>query len=106
MSIHKTAAGATLALALFLTAHGDARARIVCDGEFQVNSGQAIATPYCADRYLAHVARTYGMRVSHDSIAYNPSTKRRVCEFIGYDSRLTNICAGWRNDAAGGVRTH
>jgi hypothetical protein len=100
----KTIASATfIAAALLVSLPGTGQARIVCDNEFQVVSGSPIATPACADRYLAKVAQGYGMRVSHVDIR-NPGTKARVCEFVGNDFRLRSICSGWRNDSFGGPR--
>ena len=92
----KVAAASFLAFA-GLASLGSAQARIVCEDQFQIVDGNAISTPYCADRYLAHVARTYGMKVTAKDVR-NPSTKRRVCEFMGYDNRVYSICSGWRNN--------
>jgi hypothetical protein len=97
------AAAALVAGAVALFPQGAAQARVVCDGEFQVNSGGAIATPYCQDRYLAQVARTYGMRVSAADVR-NPGVKQEVCQFIGYDNRVYSICSGWRNEPGGRFR--
>ncbi len=100
----KTIASATfVAAALLVSLPSTGQARIVCDNEFQVVSGSPIATPACADRYLARVAQGYGMRVTHVDIR-NPGTKARVCEFVGNDIRLRSICSGWRNDNFGGPR--
>lgn len=101
MTQKSIAAAAFVASSIAFFAQAPAQARVECDGQFQMNSGSAIATPYCADRYLAQVARGYGMQVSAADIG-NPGTKQRVCEFIGYDNRVYNICSGWRNDAGGG----
>ena len=103
MTKKSIAAAAVVASALAISFQAPAQARIVCDGQFQVNSGYPIATPGCADRFLVQVARGYGMSVSVENIG-NPGTKQRVCEFIGYDTRVQNICSGWRNDGAGGIR--
>ena len=98
----RNAASATVAaFAALMSLPADSQARIVCEGQFQVGYGGAVATPACADHYLAQVARGYGMRVSAEGIR-NPGTKRRVCEFVGYDSRVQNICSGWRNEGSGG----
>jgi hypothetical protein len=103
MSAKNIALATAAAGAWLIATPGTGEARIVCEGEFQVNSGQYIATPACADRYLAQVARGYGMRVSHIDIR-NPSVKARVCEFVGNDIRLQTICSGWRNNQFGGPR--
>jgi hypothetical protein len=96
---HHIIAGSALVAALLVGLPPQhAQARIVCDREFQANSGHA--TPHCADQYLAQVARSYGMRVSAADIG-SPSTKRSVCEFIGNDNRVYGICSGWRTDRGG-----
>lgn len=92
--------GTASLLALWLLAfspHPRAEARIECQNEFQIVQGSPIATPLCADRYLANVARGYGMRVAATDL-HNPSVKRRVCEFVGNDNRVYSICSGWRPD--------
>ncbi|MBI4725382.1 MAG: hypothetical protein HY765_10515 [Rhodomicrobium sp.] len=75
-----------------------ASARIMCDKEFQVTRNGNIATPYCEDNYLAHVARSYGTRVRNEAVRQNPMLKERLCRFIGYDIRVKDICAGYTND--------
>lgn len=100
----KTLASATfIAAALLLAFPGAGEARIQCDKEFQISSSGPIATPACADRYLADIARRYGMRVTYRDVR-NPSVKQQVCEFVGNDIRLRTICSGWRNDGLGGSR--
>ena len=71
---------------------------IECEGNFQVQkSGNLIATPYCQDGYLAIVAQEYGMDVSADAIRYNPSIKRKACGLAGYDNRVRDTCANYRD---------
>jgi hypothetical protein len=94
----KFGAASLLALGLLaLSPPPRAEARIVCENEFQIVQGSPVATPLCADRYLARVARDYGMRIAATDL-HNPSVKRRVCEFIGNDNRIYSICSGWRPD--------
>ncbi len=70
---------------------------IECEGNFQIQkSGDRIATPYCADGYLAIVAREYGMRANAQEIRYNPSEKERICRFIGDDNRVRDTCGQYR----------
>jgi len=97
------AASTLIAAALLVSLPTASEARIACDREFQLNREGAIATPGCADRYLAQVARSYGMQVTHVDIR-SPSMKQRVCEFVGNDIRLQSICSGWRNNQSGGPR--
>ena len=88
---------ALLAVAMLMVASSDVEARIKCNGPFQVVRGAGeIATPYCEDEYLAHVARSYGIRVSGGAIRRNPSRKEEVCRSIGHDSRVYDICIKYR----------
>ncbi len=88
-----------IAAAIFVgmaAAAGPASA-IECEGNFQIqHSGDRIATPYCADGYLAIVAREYGMRVSAEAIRYNPSEKERACRLVGEDNRVRDTCEPYR----------
>lgn len=70
---------------------------IECEGNFQIQkSGDRIATPYCADGYLAIVAREYGMQANAHEVRYNPSEKERICRFIGDDNRVRDTCSQYR----------
>jgi hypothetical protein len=89
----KWLAGGLVALGMLWSGAGSAAA-IVCEGPYQVVGGNSISTPYCQDSYLAKVARSYGVRVSDAEVRENPGTKIRLCRFIGYDNRLSGICAG------------
>jgi hypothetical protein len=78
---------------LALAAAATPASAIECNGNFQVQrNGNEISTPYCADGYLAVVAREYGMRVSAESIRYNPSVKEKACRFVGEDIRVKSTC--------------
>ena len=84
-------AGAALALGA-----GSASAKIICNGPYQIVSGQPIATPYCEDAYLAEVAREYGMRVTASAVRSSPSIKERICRIIGHDNRVQSACTAYR----------
>jgi hypothetical protein len=87
------AAAGCLAMAVIQPAH----AKIRCNGPYQIIQGSGqMATPYCENAYLAQVARGYGMKVSGRTLANNPSIKGDVCRVVGYDSRVYQICTGWR----------
>lgn len=73
-----------------------AEAKIRCDGPYQITGGGQIRTPYCEDNYLADVARGYGIKVAKSEIRHNFNAKRRVCEVIGHDNRVAEICTGMR----------
>ena len=70
---------------------------INCKGQYQVVQGQLLATPYCEDNYLGKVARQYGVNVSDKTIRNNPNRKAEVCRFMGFDPRVSNICAHYRD---------
>ncbi len=78
-----------------------ASAKIRCNGPYQIVQGNELATPYCGDNYLAQVARGYGSSVSARAIRQNPSKKEEICNWIGHDTRVQDICAGFRNDEGG-----
>ncbi len=90
---------ATIAMATTIT--NPATAKIRCNGPYQVVQGNQIATPYCGDNYLAQVARGYGSSVSARAIRQSPSKKEEICNWIGHDPRVQDICAGFRNDEGG-----
>lgn len=69
-----------------------ADAKIKCRNDYQIVQGNEISTPYCADNYLARVAREYGVRVSDAAIRNNPNKKSEVCRFIGHDPRVKENC--------------
>jgi hypothetical protein len=75
--------------------------RIVCDGNYQVVNGQALATPYCRDLNLAHVARSYGWTVTDEAIRYSESTKAQACRAIGFDNRVQEVCAPYGINGGG-----
>ncbi|MEZ5925600.1 MAG: hypothetical protein R3D57_14560 [Hyphomicrobiaceae bacterium] len=73
-----------------------AEAKIQCDGPYQLSGGYSIRTPYCEDNYLAYVARSYGISVSGAEIRHNYNAKKHVCQVIGHDIRVSQICIGAR----------
>jgi hypothetical protein len=95
-----------LATALILNfGHGDAQARMLCDGDYQLVAGLPVATPYCRELNLARVAHSYGIRVPVEAIRYSQSARSDVCRAIGSDNRVQEICAPYRNGfgSGGGV---
>lgn len=88
---------AGLGLAFLMASTLSAQAKIKCEGRFQIVKGNGkISTPYCEDNYLAAISRSYGRKVSNRAIRQNPNLKAEVCQQIGHDSRLTDICSGHR----------
>ncbi len=80
-------------LAAFVFTPDTAEARIVCKKGFQKVGGSLLSTPYCQDKYLAQVAREYGLKTSDSAIRNNPNYKRYVCSIIGHDIRVHIACA-------------
>lgn len=95
---HRRGTGLCAALAVFalplavMTFAQPALAKIKCLGGNQLVSGSLIATPYCQDELVAHVAREHGMKVSAAAIRNNPNLKRNVCQFVGRDNRIYIAC--------------
>lgn len=92
---------AAVAAAAILAAPTAATAKIRCEGPYQIVQGNHLATPYCGDGYLAKVARSYGSSVSAHTIRQNPNKKQEICQWIGHDTRISDICAGYRTDGFG-----
>jgi len=90
-----TAVAVTVASLLAFSATS-ADARIKCRGNAQLSGGLWITTPYCEDKNLARVARSYGVRVSFNELRYSTSAKERVCYAIGNDNRVAGACTGFR----------
>lgn len=69
-------------------------AAIKCKDGYQIVKGYGyISTPKCEDRYLARVARSYGHKISANTIHNNPNEKIRICHYVGSDIRVQHICA-------------
>jgi hypothetical protein len=100
----KTAAAMLVASAFIARPQGDAQARIVCDGNYQIVNGLPVGTPYCRELNLARVAQGYGMRVSVEAIRFSESARSQVCRAIGNDNRVQEICAPYRPDGGTRVR--
>jgi hypothetical protein len=72
-----------------------AAARIECRGNFQISKYGPISTPYCEEKQIAQVARSYGMAVTDAEVRNNPNTKVYLCQMYGGDNRLKGSCAGY-----------
>jgi hypothetical protein len=94
--IQKFTLATAAAVSMVPVATGSVHAKILCDGPYQLSGGHSIPTPYCEDNYLAAVARSYGHGVSGSEIRYNYNAKKRVCQWIGHDTRVSQICIGAR----------
>src|SRR5262245_52215886 len=102
MARHKFLASVAVSSGLLLLAPGGADARIVCEGNFQIVNGLPVSTPYCRERVLADVARSYGWRVTDQEVRYSESTKAQVCRAIGFDNRVREVCAPYQPDGGNG----
>jgi hypothetical protein len=102
--IQSTVAAMLVASAASVQLPGEAQARIVCDGNYQIVNGAPVGTPYCREQNLARVANSYGMRVSVEAIRYSESAKSDVCRAIGNDIRVQEICSPYRLDGGNRVR--
>ncbi|MFM7084514.1 MAG: hypothetical protein ACKOW3_05870 [Hyphomicrobium sp.] len=63
-----------------------------CVKDTQVVNGQLLHSPYCADEYLAQVARGYGIKVTSAQLRNNPNLKKSVCRTVFTDIRVSLIC--------------
>jgi hypothetical protein len=85
-----------VSMSLFLfVAVSPAAARIECRDNFQITKYGPISTPYCEEKQIARVARSYGMAVTDAEVRNNPNTKVWLCQIIGNDIRLKGSCAGY-----------
>jgi hypothetical protein len=91
------AAAAVLAVSLAASAS----ARIQCQGNFQVTKYGLISTPYCEEREIARVARSYGANVTDAEVRNNPLTKVYLCQVYGYDNRLKGSCGAYAPELYG-----
>jgi hypothetical protein len=88
---------AAISVAMTAVVSQPAYAKIRCNGPYQIIKGSGeMVTPYCQNAYLAQVARGYGIRVSGRTLGNHPTVKGDVCRVVGYDSRVYQICTGWR----------
>ena len=91
------AAAVVVSMSLVLFAAFPAEARIECRGNFQITKHGPISTPYCEEKQIARVARSYGIAVTDAEVRNNPNTKVWLCQTIGGDNRLKGSCAGYAN---------
>jgi hypothetical protein len=94
-----TVAGAGLLLIALVPQ--PAAAKIRCDETYQLNKSGPVRTPYCETEYLAVVARERGIAVSGAAIRDSFGTKRRVCQSLRFDNRVSSICIGTENERRG-----
>jgi hypothetical protein len=72
--------------------HHAERGAFACQDEFQSVEGQAIATPYCEDAYLAKVARAHGEHVTASALRRSPSLRDETCRLTDSDTRVSQFC--------------
>ncbi len=78
-----------------------AEAKIRCNGPFQIVGDKELATPYCADAYLARIAGEYGLQVSAKQMREDFGRKQEVCRLVGQDIRVREYCAQFVPQARG-----
>lgn len=102
--IYKTALSLTVfalaglfAATTFLPADANAASRykIKCKDHYQLVQGNWISTTPCEEEYIAKVARSYGYKVTVSQIRNNPNKKAYVCQQLGHDTRISNICGAY-----------
>lgn len=90
-----------LAATTVFLAISPADAALRCNGAYlQTKSGE-VRTGYCEDEYLAQVARTRGDRVTGAQIRASFSLKGQVCQLVGNDIRVDDICKQFRRERGG-----
>jgi hypothetical protein len=72
-----------------------AAARIECRDNFQITKYGPISTPYCEEKQIARVARSYGIAVTDAEVRNNPNTKVYLCQRLGGDIRLKGSCGAY-----------
>lgn len=82
------------AAVLALTA-APAAAKIECRGIFQVNKHGTFSSPYCQEREIARVARSYGWKVTDAQVRNDPLKKVNICLALGGDNRLKGACGAY-----------
>ena len=87
-----------LGAALLTFSAAPASAKIKCQGIFQVNKNGTYATPYCQDREIARVARSYGWKVTDAQVRNDPLKKVKICLALGGDNRLKGACGAYSPD--------
>ncbi len=85
---------ALMVTAALLLAGPAAAGKIVCNEEYQIVNGREINTPYCADKYLAKVARERGINVTFQELGVQPGVKDAIGRRIGSDIRVHFNWAG------------
>jgi hypothetical protein len=73
-----------------------ARAAIVCDGNFQIVDGMSVSTPYCQDETLAAAWRAHGFKISGAQVRRSPELKREIC--VSQASASDTSCADYIGD--------
>ena len=71
--------------------------KLKCEGPYQIVQGNYIATPPCENSYIAKVARSYGYKVTAKQVRNNFHKKLEICDHIGHDSRISELCPNYKN---------
>ncbi len=87
-----------LGAAVLILALAPAEAKIKCNGIYQVMKQSLLSTPYCQDREIARVARSYGWKVTFAQVRNDPLKKVYICQALGNDNRLKGACGAYAPD--------
>ncbi|MFD0986708.1 hypothetical protein [Methyloligella solikamskensis] len=72
-----------------------AEAKIRCQGIYMQTKNGPIVTPYCSEKEIARVARSYGEKVTDAQVHNDALTKVRLCQRFGNDNRLKGACGAY-----------
>lgn len=73
-----------------------ARGNSECNGPMGgISSFRDLFGTYCEAVYMARVARDFGMNVSAKEVYRNKLLKVEICQFVGHDIRIQNLCLSY-----------
>ena len=84
--------------AMLILAPAPAEAKIKCKGIYQVMKQSLLSTPYCQDREIARVARSYGWKVTFAQVRNDPLKTVFICQALGIDNRLKGAYGAYAPD--------
>lgn len=72
---------------------------IDCNGRYQIIKDHGeLSTPFCEISYLVEVSRDYGYDHSFRAVRKSFFLKQKICDHIGHDIRIDDICRSFRSD--------
>jgi len=97
MNLRAPVAAIAAAAVIALMGQLPAGAAIRCDGSYQINSQGEFESLYCQEDNLARVARARGIGVTVGQIRASGSTLQSVCNILGPDISVADICGRVNN---------